>query len=334
MQTRTLGQGLEVSALGLGCMGMSFAYGPAPDRQEMIALDPRARSSAASPSSTPPQVYGAVHQRGAGRRGARARPRARSSIATKFGFDLEPAADAGRAAWTAGPSTSGRSPRGSLQRLRIDHIDLFYQHRVDPDVPIEEVAGTVKELIAEGKVRHFGLSEAGVADHPPRPRRAAGHRDPERVLAVVARAGGGTAADPRGARHRSRALQPARQGLPDRQDRRDRPRSPRTTSASIVPRFTREAREGEPGARRPAGGDRRAQEARRRRRSRSPGCWRRSRGSSRSRARPSCTACEENLGAAELELTPADLRDLEAAAARIHIQGDRYPTELQRRVGR
>ena len=151
-------------------------------------------------------------------------------IATKFGFDLStrPA----RPELDSRPETISAASTTRCRRLRTDTIDLLYQHRVDPNVPIEDVAGTVKELIEEGKVRHFGLSEAGVADDPPRARRPAGHRAAERVLAVVARARGRDPADARGARDRLRPVQPARQGLPDRQDRRDDRRSRAATSAT------------------------------------------------------------------------------------------------------
>ena len=129
-------------------------------------------------------------------------------IATKFGFDLE---GAGReSGLDSRPETIKRGVEGSLKRLRTDRIDLLYQHRVDPDVPIEDVAGAVNELIEEGKVKHFGLSEAGVQHDPSRSRRSAGDRAAERVLAVVARAGGGDPADARGAGHWLCAVQPAR----------------------------------------------------------------------------------------------------------------------------
>ena len=171
-------------------------------------------------------------------------------IATKFGFEASATATR-RARQPARAHPRGR--RGVARSgSSVDTIDLFYQHRVDPEVPIEDVAGTVKELIREGKVKHFGLSEAGAHDDPPRARGAAGDGGAERVLAVVARAREGDAADARGARHRLRAVQPARQGLPDREDRRRRRRSTTTDFRNIVPRFTPEAPQGEPGAGRAA----------------------------------------------------------------------------------
>ncbi len=159
MKMRTLGQsGLEVSALGLGCMGMSWAYGPAPDKAEMIALLRQAAELGVTFFDTA-EVYGPFANEEL--LGEALEPlRDRVVIATKFGFDLtrDPA---------SGPGTNSRPEQiravcdAALKRLRTDYIDLFYQHRVDPAVPIEDVAGTVGELIRAGKVRHFGLSEAG-----------------------------------------------------------------------------------------------------------------------------------------------------------------------------
>ena len=156
MQRRVLG-GLEVSALGLGCMGMSMAYGPAGERGEMIALLRAAVERGVTFFDTA-EVYGPfVNEELLGE--ALAPVRGQVQIATKFGFDIP----AGGGAWTglnSRPEHIRAVAEASLKRLRTDTIDLFYQHRVDPDVPIEEVAGAVKQLIAEGKVRHFGLSEA------------------------------------------------------------------------------------------------------------------------------------------------------------------------------
>ncbi|MGO9977422.1 MAG: aldo/keto reductase [Solirubrobacteraceae bacterium] len=158
MLKRTLGNSLEVSALGLGCMGMSFAFGPPPDRREMISLIRSAVDRGVTFFDTA-QVYGPfTNEEIVGE--ALETLRDRVVIATKFGFDLEGAIGAG--ALDSRPETIRRTVEGSLERLRTDTIDLLYQHRVDPKVPIEDVAGTVRELIEEGKVRHFGLSEAGV----------------------------------------------------------------------------------------------------------------------------------------------------------------------------
>ncbi len=158
MQRRTLGQNLEVSALGLGCMSMSFGLGPAADTRESIALIRRAVELGVTLFDTA-QVYGPyVNEELVGE--ALEPVRDRVVIATKFGFDLE---GAGRdSGLDSRPETIRSGVESSLRRLRTDRIDLLYQHRVDPGVPIEDVAGAVKELIDAGKVRHFGLSEAGV----------------------------------------------------------------------------------------------------------------------------------------------------------------------------
>jgi aryl-alcohol dehydrogenase-like predicted oxidoreductase len=161
MQKRTLGQGvgsLEVSALGLGCMGMSQSYGPAPDRPELIAFMRAAVERGVTFFDTA-QVYGPfVNEELVGE--ALAPVRDQVVIATKFGFDFGPNGDWAQQGLSSQPAYIKQSVEGSLRRLRIETIDLFYQHRVDPDVPIEDVAGAVKDLIQAGKVRHFGLSEA------------------------------------------------------------------------------------------------------------------------------------------------------------------------------
>src|SRR6266511_4394860 len=155
MQKRTLGSsGLAVSALGLGCMGLSHAMGPATDKQQAIALIRSAVERGVTFFDTA-QVYGPfTNEELVGE--ALAPVRDQVVIATKFGFDFE------KGGLNSRPSSIKQTVEGSLKRLRIETIDLLYQHRVDPDVPIEEVAGTVKNLIQEGKVKHFGLSEAGV----------------------------------------------------------------------------------------------------------------------------------------------------------------------------
>jgi len=161
MKKRTLGNsGLEVSALGLGCMSMTSAYGPAADKGEMIQLIRSAHDDGVTFFDTA-EAYGPfVNEELVGE--ALEPIREQVVIATKFGFDIDP--ETGK----RGPGTNSRpdhikaAAEACLKRLRTDHIDLFYQHRVDPNVPIEEVAGAVKDLIAEGKVRHFGLSEAGI----------------------------------------------------------------------------------------------------------------------------------------------------------------------------
>src|SRR5947207_7087928 len=162
LPTRMLGQqGLEVSALGLGCMGMSFSYGPPKDRQEMTALLRAAVERGVTFFDTA-EVYGPyTNEELVGE--ALAPFRKQVVIATKFGFDLSGTDHRpGAAGLNSRPEHIRQAVTGSLKRLRVDTIDLLYQHRVDPNVPIEDVAGTVKELIQEGKVKHFGLSEAGV----------------------------------------------------------------------------------------------------------------------------------------------------------------------------
>jgi aryl-alcohol dehydrogenase-like predicted oxidoreductase len=157
MDKRTLGQGLEVSALGLGCMGMSFGLGKPADKDESIKLIRRAVELGVTFFDTA-QVYGPyANEELVGE--ALEPVRDQVVIATKFGFDIE---GAGRASGLdSRPETIKQGVEGSLRRLRTDRIDLLYQHRVDPDIPIEEVAGAVKALIADGKVGHFGMSEAG-----------------------------------------------------------------------------------------------------------------------------------------------------------------------------
>jgi aryl-alcohol dehydrogenase-like predicted oxidoreductase len=157
VQKRTLGPGLEVSALGLGCMSMSFGYGPAADTQAMISLLRAAVERGVTFFDTA-QMYGPfTNEELVGK--ALAPVRDQVVIATKFGFDLATGENTGL---DSRPETIRQSVEASLERLRTNTIDLLYQHRVDPNVPIEDVAGTVKELVQEGKVRHFGLSEAGV----------------------------------------------------------------------------------------------------------------------------------------------------------------------------
>jgi aryl-alcohol dehydrogenase-like predicted oxidoreductase len=157
MNKRKLGQNLEVSALGLGCMGMSSSFPPFPDRQEVITLIRTAAERGITFFDTA-QVYGPFTNEELV--GEALEPiREQAVIATKFGFELSTGQPRGT---DSRPETIKRSVEDSLRRLRTDTIDLLYQHRVDPNVPIEDVAGTVKELIEQGKVRHFGLSEAGV----------------------------------------------------------------------------------------------------------------------------------------------------------------------------
>ena len=255
-----------------------------------------------------------VRQRGARRRSARARPRPGGD---RHQVRVQPSTS-GAASGPRQPARAHQAsvPKASLQRLDTDGIDLFYQHRVDPDVPIEDVAGAVKELIEQGKVGHFGLSEAGARHDPPRARRAAGHRGAERVLAVD-----GASPRTRSCR-RSRSwasascpsARSARASSPGRSTRA--PSSPATTSATRVPRFTPEARAGEPGLRRAADHDRRA--ARRRRPAQIALAWLLAQKPwivADSGHHASSHRLEENLGAADVELTPDDLREIETQRA-------------------
>jgi len=161
MKKRTLGKGgLEVSALGLGCMSMSSGYGPAPDKGEMIRLIRTAHDLGVTHFDTA-EAYGPFANEELV--GEALQPiRDKVVIATKFGFDIDLTTGERRGGTNSRPEHIKQVADAGLKRLRTDHIDLFYQHRVDPEVPIEDVAGAVKELIAQGKVKHFGLSEAGV----------------------------------------------------------------------------------------------------------------------------------------------------------------------------
>jgi aryl-alcohol dehydrogenase-like predicted oxidoreductase len=210
MHIRKLGtSGLEVSALGLGCMGLSHAYGQPVDEQAGIALIRAAVDRGVTLFDTA-ETYGPFANELL--LGAALPPvRDRVVIATKFGFDIDP--ETGK----RGPGVNSR-PRhieavvdASLKRLKVDSIDLLYQHRVDPAVPIEDVAGTVKALIQQGKVRHFGLSEAGAATI----RRA---HAVQPVTALVSWTGDRDPADARGTRDRLRPVQSARRRLSDRKD--------------------------------------------------------------------------------------------------------------------
>src|SRR5947199_7933649 len=162
MQKRKLGKSnLEVSVLGLGCMGMSFSYGPPKDKQEMISLIRTAVERGVTFFDTA-EVYGPyTNEELVGE--ALAPFRSQVVIATKFGWKIDPKAERGLAGLDSRPEHIREVAEASLKRLKTDVIDLFYQHRVDPNVPIEDVAGAVKDLIREGKVRHFGMSEAAAA---------------------------------------------------------------------------------------------------------------------------------------------------------------------------
>jgi aryl-alcohol dehydrogenase-like predicted oxidoreductase len=328
MNTRKLGKSnLEVSALGLGCMGMSFGYGPAGDKQEMIGLIRAAVERGITFFDTA-EAYGPfTNEELVGE--ALAPFRDRVAIATKFGFTFEPDKPRGL---DSRPAHIKEVADASLKRLRTDRIDLFYQHRVDPNVPIEDVAGAVKDLIQAGKVKHFGLSEAGVQ--------------------TIRRA---HAVQPVTALQSEYSLwwrKPEEEVLPALEELRIGfvPFSPlgkgfltgkideNTTFDSsdfrnIVPRFSPDARKANQ-----ALVELLRQIA------------------ERKKATPAQIALawllaqkpwivpipgttklhrlEENIGAASIELTPGDLRDIENAASQITVQGARYPEQLERMTGR
>ena len=331
MQKRKLGKSnLEVSALGLGCMGMSFGYGPAADKQEMISLIRSAVERGVTFFDTA-EVYGPfTNEELVGE--ALAPFRGQVVIATKFGF--KPGAD-DTSRWSAldsRPEHIKQVAEASLKRLKVDAIDLFYQHRVDPDVPIEDVAGAVKDLIQEGKVKHFGLSEAGVQTirraHAVQPVTALQSeyslwwRDPEaEVLPTLEELGIGFV-----------PFSPLGKGfLTGKIDENTTFDS--SDFRNIVPRFTPEARKANQALVDLLG-----------------------KIAERKKATPAQIALawllaqkpwivpipgttklhrlEENIGAAAVELTPDDLREIDSAASKITVQGARYPEKLEQMTGR
>jgi aryl-alcohol dehydrogenase-like predicted oxidoreductase len=328
MQKRTLGRSnLEVSAIGLGCMGMSFGFGRAKDKQEMISLLHAAVDRGVTFFDTA-EAYGPfTNEELVGE--ALAPFRDRVVIATKFGFKLEAGVQGGV---DSRPAHVKEVAAASLRRLKVDAIDLFYQHRVDPDVPIEDVAGAVKDLIQEGKVKHFGLSEAGVQTirraHAVQPVTAVQSeyslwwRNPEKeLLPALAELGIGFV-----------PFSPLGKGfLTGQIDESTTFDS--TDFRNIVPRFTPENRKANL-----ALVDRLAGIAERKQATsaqlalawllaQKPGVV----------PIPGTTKLhrlEENLGAAAIELTPDDLREIESAASQVAVQGARYPEHLDRLTGR
>jgi len=330
MQKRKLGKSdLEVSAIGLGCMGMSYGYGPAIDRREGIALIRAAVERGVTFFDTA-EVYGPfANEELVGE--ALAPVRDGVVIATKFGFDIDPHTGQQRGL-DSRPEHIKQVAAASLKRLKTGVIDLFYQHRVDPNVPIEDVAGAVRDLIREGKVRHFGLSEAGAQTirraHAVQPVTALQSeyslwwREPEReILPTLQELGiGFVPFSPLGKGFLTGAI--SENTAFDSSDFRN-----------VVPRFTPEARRANQ-----ALVDRLAQIA------------------ARKRATPAQVAIawllaqgpwivpipgttklhrlEENLGAAGVELAPEELRDIDSTLSKIAVQGARYPEHLQRLVGR
>jgi aryl-alcohol dehydrogenase-like predicted oxidoreductase len=330
MQKRKLGNSLEVSALGLGCMGMSYGYGPVADRQAMISLIRTAVERGINFFDTA-EVYGPfINEELVGE--ALAPVREQVVIATKFGFKRAPDDEARWSELDSRPERIKEVAEASLKRLKTDVIDLFYQHRVDPNVPIEEVAGAVKELIQEGKVKHFGLSEAGVQTvrraHAVHPVTALQNeyslwfREPEaEVLPMCAELGIGFV-----------SYSPLGKGfLTGKIDENTAFDS--NDFRNIVPRFTPEARKANQGMVDLLG---RIAEQKRATPAQIALAWLLAQ-------RPwivpipgttKLTRLEENIGALSIELTSDDLREMESAASRITVQGARYPERLAQMVGR
>jgi aryl-alcohol dehydrogenase-like predicted oxidoreductase len=332
MQKRKLGKSnLEVSAVGLGCMGMSFSYGPPKDKQEMTSLLRTAVEHGVTFFDTA-EVYGPfTNEELVGE--ALAPFHSRVVIATKFGFDLSGSDNRpGAAGLNSRPEHIKQAVAGSLKRLKVDVIDLLYQHRVDPDVPIEEVAGAVKELIQAGKVKHFGLSEAGVQTirraHAVQPVTALQSeyslwtRTPEKeVIPTLEELGiGFVPYSPLGKGFLT--------GVMNENTKLDS-----TDFRSTLPRFTPEAMKANQALVDLLGSIARRKKA-------TPAqialAWLLARkpwivpipGTTK------LNRLDENLGAVTVELTPDDLRDIESAASKIAVQGARYPEKLEKMTGR
>jgi len=330
MQKRKLGKSnLEVSALGLGCMGMNFGYGPPADKPEMISLIRTAVERGVTFFDTA-EVYGPfTNEELVGE--ALAPFRGQVVVATKFGFKLDPATGK-QAGLDSRPQHIKEVAEASLKRLKTDTIDLFYQHRVDPDVPIEDVAGAVKDLIQQGKVKHFGLSEAGVRTirraHAVQPVTALQSeyslwfRDPEKeVLPALEELGIGFV-----------PYSPLGKGFLTGKINEDT-KFDSTDFRNIVPRFTEENRKANQAFVDALG-----------------------KFAVQKKATPAQIALawllaqkpwivpipgttklhrfEENIGAVAVELAPDDLRQIDNAASKITVQGARYPEHIQKMVGR
>lgn len=331
MQKRVLGKsGLEVSALGLGCMGMSFGYGPAKDETEMVSVI-RAAVDAGVTFFDTAEIYGPfTNEKLVGK--ALSPLRDRVVIATKFGFNVDSQAGSALSGLNSRPERIRQVAEESLRRLRTEYIDLFYQHRVDPDVPIEEVAGTVKELIREGKVRHFGLSEAGVQTvrraHAVQPVAALQSeyslwwREVEaEMLPTLEELGIGLV-----------PFSPLGKGFLTGKIDETTPFD-KNDFRMIVPRFTPEARKANQAMVELLGAIANRKNA-----------------TSAQIALawllaqkpwivpiPGTTKLHrlvENIGAVSIELTAQDLREISDAAAKIEVAGARYPEHLQKLVGR
>ena len=330
METRKLGKsGLQVSALGLGCMGLSFGYGPAVDKKEGITLIRAAVERGVTFFDTA-EVYGPfTNEELVGE--ALAPFRDGVKIATKFGFKIDPSTGK-QAGLDSRPEHIKEVAEASLKRLKTDVIDLFYQHRVDPNLPIEEVAGAVKELIQQGKVKHFGLSEAGVQTirraHAVQPVTALQSeyslwwREPEaEVIPTLEELGIGFV-----------PFSPLGKGfLTGKIDEKTTFDS--SDFRNIVPRFSPEARKANQAVVDLLGRIAEQKEA-------TPAqialAWLLAQ-------RPwivpipgttKVSRLEENLGAVNIKLTADDLREIDSAASKIKVEGARYPEHLQKMVGR
>jgi aryl-alcohol dehydrogenase-like predicted oxidoreductase len=329
MQTRKLGQSnLEVSAIGLGCMGLSYGYGPATDKTDAIALIRAAVERGVTFFDTA-EVYGPFTNESL--LGEALAPfRGQVAIATKFGFEL-PSTD-GQQRLNSRPEHIKQAVEASLKRLNIDVIDLLYQHRVDPDVPIEDVAGAVKDLIADGKVKHFGLSEAGAQTirraHAIQPVTALQSeyslwwREPEQeILPTLEELGiGFVPFSPLGKGFLTGAINDSTSF--DAKDFRN-----------VVPRFSAEARKANQGLVDVLGDIAKHKQV-------TPAqialAWLLAQkpwivpipGTTK------LHRLEENLGAADVVLTADELSNIETVLGKITVQGDRYPAHLQNRVGR
>jgi len=327
MQKRKLGKSnLEVSAIGLGCMGMSYAYGPAGDKNEMIALIRKAVECGVTFFDTA-EVYGPFTNEELV--GEALAPFGRQVvIATKFGIKIDPS---GQQVQESRPESIKQSAEGSLRRLKVDAIDLYYQHRVDPNVPIEDVAGAVQDLIQQGKVKHFGLSEPGVQTirraHAVQPVTAVQseyslwwRRPEEELLPTLEELGiGFVPFSPLGKGYLT--------GKIDENTKFDS-----SDFRNIVPRFTPDARKANLGLvdlLRKIGERKKATPAqialawllaRKRWIVPIPGTTK-------------LTRLEENIRAVGVELSSEDLHEIDGAAAKITIEGARYPEELERRTG-
>ena len=332
MQKRRLGRsGLEVSAIGLGCMGLSYGYGPATEKQQAISVIRAAVERGVTFFDTA-EIYGPfTNEALVGE--ALAPFRDHVVIATRFGFDIDPNRAGPQGAMNSRPEHIKQVAEAALKRLQTDVIDLFYQHRVDPNVPIEDVAGAVKDLIQAGKVKHFGLSEAGVQTirraHAVQPVTALQSeyslwwREPEEaVLPTLEELGiGFVAFSPLGKGFLTGAI--GANTTFDRTDGRN----------NIFPRFTPEARRanqplvdllGDFAARKHVTS---AQIAIAWLLAQKPWIV----------PIPGTTKLhrlDENLSAADVEWTPGELRDIDSAFSKITVQGDRYPPHLAERVGR